>query len=74
MAALKAVPGDTVVRVETDAAHEAHLTKADGTRVTVKLDKSFALVKVEDGLGLGDPRPPRDDDSDAAGTSGTSGA
>src|SRR5438270_7280164 len=35
-AALKAVPGGTVERVETDsgdAVYEAHMTKADGTRV-----------------------------------------
>jgi len=59
-AALAAVPGGTVYRVETDAgdaAYEAHMKKADGTLVTVKLDKNFKLVKVEDGMGLGDPRP-----------------
>lgn len=59
-AALKAVPGGTVYRVETDAgdgAYEAHMTKSDGTPVTVKLDKSFHLVKVEAGMGLGDPGP-----------------
>jgi len=59
-AALKAVPGGTVYRVESDAGdgiYEAHMTKADGTEVTVKLDKSFNVTKVEDGMGLGDPRP-----------------
>src|SRR4051812_32050425 len=43
-AALAAVPGGTVLRVETDsgpAACEAHVRKADGTPVTVKLDSSF---------------------------------
>src|SRR5690349_2534305 len=38
-AALKAVPGGTIERIETDsgdAAYEAHMTKADGTQVTVK--------------------------------------
>lgn len=58
-AALKAVPGGTVTRVETDAgdaAYEAHGTKSDGTRVTVKFDKSFAVVGVEDHMGKGDPR------------------
>jgi hypothetical protein len=60
-AALKAVPGGTVYRVETDAGdgvYEAHMTKSDGTAVTVKLDKDFNVTKVEDGMGLGDPAPP----------------
>jgi hypothetical protein len=59
-AALKAVPGGTVYRVETDAgdgAYEAHMTKSDGTAVTVKLDKNFNVTKVEDGMGMGDPAP-----------------
>jgi hypothetical protein len=59
-AALKAVPGATVYRVETDAgdaAYEVHLTKSDGTEATVKFDKDFALVKVETGMGQGDPAP-----------------
>jgi hypothetical protein len=57
-AALKAVPGGTVIRVETDAgdaAYEAHMRKADGTLVTVKFDKNLAVVKVESGMGQGDP-------------------
>jgi hypothetical protein len=59
-AALKAVPGGTVYRVETDAGdgeYEAHMTKADGTEVTVKLGSDFAVTKVEDGMGMGDPAP-----------------
>jgi hypothetical protein len=59
-AALKAVPGGTVYRIETDAgdgAYEAHMTKADGTRVTVKFTKNLAVIKVEDGMGTGDPAP-----------------
>jgi hypothetical protein len=59
-AALKAVPGGTAYRVETDAgdaAYEAHMTKADGTPVTVKMDKSFTVTAVEDGMGKGDPMP-----------------
>ena len=59
-AALKAVPGGTVIRVETDAGdakYEAHMTKADGTMVTVKMDKDFNVTAVEDGMGKGDPRP-----------------
>ena len=59
-AALAAVPGGTIIRMETDAgdaAYEAHMTKADGTVVTVKLDANLKLVNVENGMGLGDPRP-----------------
>jgi len=53
-AALEAVPGATVNRVETDAdgdTYEAHLTKADGTVVTVKLDASYNVTKTVDGMG-----------------------
>ena len=53
-AALKAVPGGTVYRVETEAGdgtYEAHMTKADGSRVTVKLDASFNVTGIEDGPG-----------------------
>jgi len=56
--ALKAVPGGTVYRVETDAGdgtYEAHMTKADGSLVTVKFDKNLAVTKVEQGMGQGDP-------------------
>ena len=59
-AALKAVPGGTVYRVESDAgdaAYEAHMTKADGTPVTVKFDKNLKVTKVEAGMGEGDPAP-----------------
>ncbi len=62
-AALRAVPGGTVVRVETDAgdaAYEVHMTKADGSTVTVKFDKNLAVTKVEDGMGEGDPAPADD--------------
>ena len=61
-AALKAVPGGTVVRVETDAGdatYKAHMTKADGSPVTVKFDKNLKATAVEDGMGKGDPAPPR---------------
>jgi uncharacterized membrane protein YkoI len=50
-AALAKLPGATIVRVETDAdgdAYEAHVTKADGSRATVKLDSSFTVTAVED--------------------------
>jgi len=57
-AALKAVPGGTVYRVETDAgdgAYEVHMKKADGSLVTVKFDKNLTVTKVESGMGAGDP-------------------
>ena len=57
-AALEAVPGGTVIRIETDAgdgAYEAHMTKADGTQVTVKFDENKKVTEVEDGMGKGDP-------------------
>ncbi|MDQ1512939.1 MAG: hypothetical protein QOC59_781 [Microbacteriaceae bacterium] len=57
-AALNAVPGGTVIRVETDAgdgAYEAHMTKADGSAVTVKFDDALKVTAVEDGMGKGDP-------------------
>ena len=45
------VPGGTIVRVETDAdghaAYEAHMTKADGTPITVYVNKELAVVRVE---------------------------
>jgi len=45
------VPGGTIARIETDAdghaAYEAQMTKADGTPVTVYVDKSFRVVSVE---------------------------
>ncbi len=59
-AAVAAVPGGTVYRVETDAGdgtYEAHMTKADSTEVTVKFDKSLKVTKVETGMGTGDPAP-----------------
>jgi hypothetical protein len=51
-AALAKVGSDaTVVRIETDAdghaAYEAHMTKADGSPVTVYVDSSFNFVSVE---------------------------
>jgi len=48
------VPGGTIVRVETDAdghaAYEAHMVKADGTPVTVYVNKQFDVVSVESGM------------------------
>ena len=54
-AAAKAkVPGGTIIRVETDAdgnsAYEAHMVKADGTPVTVYVNKQFDVVSVESGM------------------------
>ena len=51
-AALAAVPGGTVQRVENDAEgspYEAHVTKADGTNVTVKVDSNFNVTSTEAG-------------------------
>ena len=61
-AALKAVPGATVYRIETDAgdgAYEVHMKKADSSLVTVKFDKNLTVTKVESGMGAGDPGPAR---------------
>ena len=45
------VPGGTIVRVETDAdgnaTYEAHMTKADGTPVTVYVDANFQYVSTQ---------------------------
>lgn len=57
-AAKAAVPGATVVRAETDAegaAYEVHMTKSDGSQVTIKLDASFNVTATEDGMGAGGP-------------------
>jgi uncharacterized membrane protein YkoI len=51
-AALAAVPGATVDRAETDAdgaANEVHMTKSDGSHVTVKLDANFKVTSVDNG-------------------------
>ena len=51
-AAQAAVPGATIERAETDAegaAFEVHVTKADGSEATVKLDASFTVISIEDG-------------------------
>ena len=57
-AALAAVPGGTVIRVETDSAgspYEAHVQKSDGSIVTVKIDNSFNVTNTESGFGAGGP-------------------
>lgn len=51
-AATAAVPGGTIQRVETDAEgskYEAHMTKADGSEVTVKVDTNFKVTSVDTG-------------------------
>jgi uncharacterized membrane protein YkoI len=52
-AALAKVPGGTIERVETDAdgnaKYEAHMTNADGNRVTVYVNADFEVVSVESG-------------------------
>ncbi len=55
-AALAADPGATIIRVETDSAgspYEAHITKADGTQVTLKIDTSFNVTSTQQGFGAG---------------------
>jgi hypothetical protein len=53
-AAKAAVPDATIDRVETDAegaAYEAHMTKSDGSHVTVKVNEDFSVAGIEDGPG-----------------------
>ena len=69
-AALKAVPGGTVIRVETDSAgspYEAHVRKSDGSYVTVKVDSSFNVTSTQSGFGAGGPKP----SGSASGSGGT---
>ena len=50
-AAEKAVSGGTAFRVETDSEgspYEAHVSKTDGTQVTVKVDSDFKVISVDD--------------------------
>ena len=67
-AALAKYPGAGVVRIETDSdgVYEAHLTKADGTPVTVEVNRSLEVTGEEQmghgGFGgLGGPPPTQDD-------------
>lgn len=51
-AAQAAVPDATIERVENDAegaVYEAHMEKADGSHVTVKLDADFNVTSTESG-------------------------
>jgi hypothetical protein len=55
-AALKAVPGATIIRVETDSSggtYEAHLKKADGSFVTVQFDADVNVTSTDSGFGRG---------------------
>lgn len=56
-AAKAAVPGATILRVETDsnggAVYEAHMQKADGSFVTVQFDKNLKVTGTIDGFGPG---------------------
>ena len=58
-AAEAAVPGATVIRVETDsnggATYEAHMQKADGSYVTVQFDANLKVTGTIDGFGPGGP-------------------
>jgi hypothetical protein len=78
VAVLAAYPDATIERMETDAegaAYEAHVTLADGSRATVKLDASFTVTGTETGPGgpHGGGHGPHDADDDVtAGTSTTS--
>jgi uncharacterized membrane protein YkoI len=52
-AAQGAVPGATIDRVENDAegaTYEAHVTKSDGSKATVKVNADFSVASVEDGM------------------------
>lgn len=79
-AALAAVPGATIERVETDAegaAFEAHIVTADGAHQTVTFNADYSVASIEDGPaggpgghgGHGGP-PPAADAADAATTTG----
>ncbi|MDE3083322.1 MAG: hypothetical protein KGJ39_07880 [Acidobacteriota bacterium] len=52
-AAEAAVPGSTVLRAEINPSgtYEVHVKKADGTYATVRLDRSFAEISIETGVG-----------------------
>ena len=56
-AAKEAVPGGTIIRVETDsdgqASYEAHVRKSDGTEMLVLMDDKFNVTSVEEFAGRG---------------------
>jgi hypothetical protein len=46
------VPDGTIQRVENDAegaTYEAHMVKADGSHVTVKVNADFSVASIETG-------------------------
>ena len=54
VAALAAVPGGTILRVESDAegsVYKAHMKNPVGTPVTVKMDAHFKVIGIEQQLG-----------------------
>jgi uncharacterized membrane protein YkoI len=56
-AAKEAVPGGTIIRVETDsdgeAKYEAHVRKDDGTEMLVLMDDTFTVIDVKEFAGRG---------------------
>lgn len=61
-AALAAVPDGTIIRVETDSdgsPYEAHVRKADGTEVVVKVNERFEVTATEEGRAGGKHGPGR---------------
>ncbi len=76
-AAEAAVPGGTVLRVETDSdgsPYEAHVQKADGSLVTLKIDSSFKVTDTIAGGGGNCPRGGRGGPGDDDGSNGSSGS
>jgi len=76
-AVLAKYPGATIARMEKDgdgqSVYEAHITKADGTRVTVMLDASFAVTGEAAG-GPGGHGGPGGRHHDGAGDNGSTGS
>lgn len=73
-AALKAVPGGTILRVETDAEgspYEAHMRNADGDMVTVKVNDDFEVTEIEEGHGRGHEKSGESNSGSGSSSSGT---
>lgn len=77
-AATAAVPGGTIIRVETDssgaATYEAHVKKADGSFVTVQMDSSFKVTGTISGFGAGPQGGPANGQAPAQGQAPTAGS
>ena len=78
-AAKAKVAGATVDRAETDVdgdgTYEVHMTKSDGTKVTVFLDANFTVTSTQDGMSKGGPdggQPPRQDRNGASSSADSS--